>query len=81
MGHDYGIDLLIRYWRLVPAGIETTGVNLPGNLLGPHAVARAGQEVDYSFGKGHRLLIQIVGVFEQGIYPFFLWRKVLSDEI
>ena len=57
MGHDYGIDLLVRHRGLIPAGIEPTGVYLPGNLLGPHAVAGAGQEVDYSFFEFHNMQI------------------------
>ena len=35
------------------AGISAGGQH--GNLLGPHAVARAGQEVDYGFGEFHKL--------------------------
>ena len=47
VGHDYGIDLLVRHRGLIPAGIETAGIDFPGYLLGFHAVAGAGQEVDW----------------------------------
>lgn len=57
MGHDYGIDLLVRHRRLIQAGIETTCVDLPGNLLGLHPVAGAGQEVDYGFFEFHNMQI------------------------
>ena len=59
MGHYYGIDLLVRYRHLIPAGIESTGIDFPGNLLGLHAVAGAGQQVDYGFGEAHLSFILI----------------------
>ena len=55
VGHDYGIDLLVRHRGLIQAGIETAGIDFPGNLLGFHAVAGAGQEVDYGFFEFHKL--------------------------
>lgn len=57
MGHDYGIDLLVRHRRLIPALVQLTLVDFPGNLLGPHPVARAGQEVDYGFFEFHNMQI------------------------
>ena len=53
MRHDYGIDLLVRHRRLIPAGMEAAGIDFPGNLLGLHAVAGGGQEVDYGFFEFH----------------------------
>lgn len=49
MGHYHGVNLLVCYWRLIPASIEAPGIDFPGDLLGFHAVARAGKEVYYSF--------------------------------
>ena len=53
MGDDYGIDLFVRHRRLIQAYIEATGIDFPGDLLGPHPVARTGQEVDYGFFEFH----------------------------
>ena len=39
MGHDYGIDLLIRHRRLIPSLVQLTLVDFPGDLLGLHPVA------------------------------------------
>ncbi len=57
MGHDYGIDLLVRHRGLIQAGIETAGIDLPGYLLGLHAMAGTGQEVDYGFFQFHNMQI------------------------
>ena len=53
MRHNHCVDLLVRYWRLVQAGVEPPGINLTGNLLGLHAMAGIRQKVDYGFGEGH----------------------------
>ena len=53
MGHDYGIDLLVCHRCLIPALVQLALVDLLGNLLGPHPVARAGQEEDYGFFDFH----------------------------
>ena len=55
--HNHGIDLLIRHRRLIPTGIETTGVNLPSNLLDLHAMTGASQKVDNGFFKFHQASI------------------------
>ena len=49
MRHDYGIDLLVRHRGLIPTLVQLALIDLPGNLLGLHAVAGAGQEVNYGF--------------------------------
>ena len=53
MGHDYGIDLLVRHRRFILTDMEPPGIDFPGNLLGSHAVAGTGQEVDYGFFELH----------------------------
>ena len=32
--HDYGIDLLVRHRRLIPAGMEAAGIDFPGTSSG-----------------------------------------------
>ena len=57
MGHDYGIDLLIRHRRLIQACIEPTVINFLGDLPDLHAVARAGQEENYGSIGFHNMQI------------------------
>ena len=53
MGHDYGIDLLVRHRGLIPTLVQLALVDFPGDMLGLHAVAGAGQEIDYGFFEFH----------------------------
>ena len=51
------MDLLVCYRRLIPAGIETAGIDFLGDLLGFYAIAGAGQQVDYGFFQFHNMQI------------------------
>ena len=72
MGHNHRVHLFVCDGSLIPTGIETAGIDFPGNLLGLHTVARTGQEIDYGFFEFHSVrrgkriplfrLLVIVGV-------------------
>lgn len=57
MGQYHRIDLLVCNRRLIPTGIETAGIDFPGDLLGYYAIAGAGQQEDYGFFQFHNMQI------------------------
>ena len=47
MRHDYGIDLLVRHRRLIPAGMEAAGIDFPGTSSGRTTPMVIMAEMDY----------------------------------
>lgn len=77
MREDHCPDLLFGHGLLVPTNIEAALVDLTGNLLRLHTMARIGKKVYYGFGEFHLQAMSITTkIYHLGIHYAFLFCEI-----